>query len=189
VYAAESEVLAGRHFTSAAQVRACVETVVASPWWQASGWPAHVAVRITSTRQRGCVASGGRVATRAGWRYFVRFPSWESIDAELRAMTGLETGTIDRDDWPWAWHDVVIAHELAHVSLLADPVTYDRGHGPVFCRRHLEIVRTISGDEAAAELTARWDAHGVAWYPPLDWDGSVAGKVGDAVSGPVLVAG
>lgn len=181
VYDAESSVVGGTRYRSRADMEACVASVTTSDWWVGRGWPNPVRCRIAPNGwgecnhpgREGCnrCAARGGIDSRLKERWFVRFPGFRDDATEAQVRLALKHGEpIDADAWPWAWHDVVIAHELAHVSLLSEPVVYDVGHGPVFCRRHLEIVLSIAGCEVADELTRAWVAHGVRWYPPIDWD-------------------
>lgn len=57
----------------------------------------------------------------------------------------------------WAWCELAVCHELAHVTLAMQ----DAGHGRVFCARYLEIVCAVLGLDPARQLATALRANGM----------------------------
>lgn len=155
VYTAEQGVPQGWQLTSGDEVRHYVASVLRSRYWAQIGGPTNVRVRFD-----GIDAAAGLHLTKRQW--VLRLP-YEPHS-------------------PWAWREVVVAHELAHFSImwttLGDPNRYtpdelawaldtvDISHGPAFCRRFIELTASLAGLAVADQLTAAFHRHAVDYDTP-----------------------
>lgn len=162
LYRAELSIDQGAQLHAADQVRRYIASVTTSPWWLAHDWPA-VKVHVG----RGANAWGGRLASGS---WYVNLPGYRSAELEddaIRAMVGRRPV-----DWPWAWQELVICHELSHVSHLADVEGRSRpaAHGSGFCGRYIETVDAVMGARPAWRLARAFDRHRVAYSAAEPYD-------------------
>lgn len=151
VYRAEFSIGRGAQLHAADQVRRYVASITGSGWWAEHGWPP---VKVHCGR--GGAAWGGRVSSGA---FYVSLPGWPSPDLEHEAVTQ----TLARRPvvWPWAWRELTIVHELAHVSRLSEVGILD--HGSAWCGRYLEVTEAVVGPLAAWKLARAFDRNAVAY--------------------------
>lgn len=163
MYRAEQSIDQGVQLHAADQVRRYIAAITASDWWAAHDWPT-VKVHVS----RGLNAWGGRLASGP---WYVNLPGYRSAELEddaLRAVLARRPV-----EWPWAWQELVICHELAHVTHLADVEGRSRpaAHGTGFCGRYLETVDAVMGPLAAWRLTRAFLRRSVAFSEPEPYDG------------------
>jgi len=169
VYRAERSIDQGAQLHAADQVRRYIATITTSEWWREHDWPA-VKVHVG----RGANAWGGRLASGA---WYVNLPGFRSAEVEDDAIRAqLARRPVE---WPWAWSELVICHELSHVSHLADVEGRSRpaAHGAGFCGRYIETTTAVLGPLAAWRLQRSFDRLHVAYAnpesidcDPLGWD-------------------
>lgn len=147
VYRAEERVPPGAQLYNPHQLDRYVKTLTRSSWWRDHEWP-DVRVIVTPSAQYPVEASGGWTPA-AG--YHVRLPAFKSPEVEDVVVWSARAGRpVDPGLWPWAWRELTICHELAHVTLLAEEVNPD--HGPAFAARYLETLAAVRGAGAALDL-------------------------------------
>lgn len=170
VYRAEEDSPPGAQLHAADQVRRYVAFVTGSDWWNAAGLPA-VEVRIGRTAN----AWGGRLPSGA---WYIGLPGWASVALEDDARRAVFAGR--PVDWPWAWSERTICHELAHVATMAANETAS-GHGSWFCTRYLAVTEAVRGPLARWAFERAFQRHRVAYSEPEDhWDDALGPDALDA---------
>ena len=139
VYRTEKIVSIGAtRFVSLAEIQGYVDGMIASGWWK-SEFPEIRAIEVRAGQEedpaRGGVDSVPQ-PTETAWE------SWGSGHIELP---------------PWAWRELVVLHEVAHV------VSPGSEHGQLFARNFHYLVKRMLGEAAAAELSMAYGVEGVAW--------------------------
>lgn len=155
VYLAEHSIDPGAQLHAADQVHRYVASITMSPWWLEHGWPA---VKVTTPR--GERAWGGRLESGS---WYVCLPGWRTADLEAEAGRAMRAGA-PVTNWPWAWRELLICHELTHVRQLHDLDGRHRpaAHGGAFCGLYLETVDAVMGPLAAWRLGRAFDRQAVA---------------------------
>lgn len=155
VYRAELTVDPGAQLYAADQLRRYVGFVTSSDWWTGHGWPG-VAVHTGRTAN----AWGGRLAMGS---WYIGLPGWPSPELEDEARRAVFASR--PVEWPWAWNERTICHELAHVTHLFDIEGRARpsAHGAAWCGRYLHTVEAVCGAEARWRLERAFDRHSVAY--------------------------
>lgn len=144
MYRAERRILTGGEFDAEDEIRSYIAEVTTSAWWCTRGWPDRVQVRVGGTGAEGGVS-------------IERYPS-------VRQYGWIRLPTPGLGPQSWECRELIVAHELAHVSLIAE--RDDRTHGPVFCGRYLEFVAELIDGLTAAELALALRLDGVQITQP-----------------------
>jgi putative metallohydrolase (TIGR04338 family) len=141
VYRAERIIaVASRRFESLEEIQAYVDAMVASWWWR-SELPRVEAIEVRMAKEETDPARGGPDLLWDGAR-----GAWK---AEATGHMELPT---------WAWSELVVLHEAAHVLSPLDK------HGPTFARTLHYLIWRMLGEAAAAELALAYAAEGVQWW-------------------------
>lgn len=160
LYDAEARIDQGTQLYYSDQIKRYVANITESAYWIAA-WGPPVKVRITPSSQRGRRALGGYSVGRNEW--YVRFPAYPSREVEARVARNVRNGW-HVTEWPWAWRELVICHELAHVLQMKRHD--DETHSPEFCGVFLEVVERVMGRLPRRELELSLQMSGVVFAKP-----------------------
>lgn len=167
LYRAEQTVKAGAQLYAADQVHRYIGHLTSTDWWAGHGWP-PVAVRIGRTAN----AWGGRLQSGS---WYIGLPGWANhwVEQEAREAVFARRPV----EWPWAWCERVVCHELAHVTVMAghDGRTLPPAHGAIFATRYLHVVEAVMGPLARWKLERAFERGHVAHGEPGDHDDDPVG--------------
>lgn len=153
-----AEALAG----DVAAAQACVDRITRSTWWRRTcpaSWlgdhrdgapfletsqPPRRVIVVPHRGVRG-YARQALYRHRGRWYPQIRLGTRDAVHNQVPAIAD-----------PW-----VILHELAHIMCLGDDS--DNGHGRVFARRMLQLVRRWLGADAAAALTEEYHRENIKY--------------------------